>query len=166
MDELIKNSINSRKDSIFTVYNVKDEKLLKEIDNLFKEMESLGAKCKDLVDFESKLASSPLSQKYIDLFAKIAQSSNSNLKDDTTIKTEVNNVIEEESSVLKNSVDDITRPARRLAREEAEKKLRSTPIIGDVMYVKQNIDLFGGFKRKKKAKEEQEKLQKELEEGK
>ena len=30
------------------------------------------------------------------------------------------------------------------------------------MNIKQHLDLFGGFRRKKKAKEEQEKLRKEL----
>ena len=156
MDDLIKNSINSRKDSIFNAYDVKDAKLLKEIDELFNKMNDLGKTCSDLMDFESKLASSPLNQEYIELFSKIAQSSNSLLKDPDTVASESNysgGLNEEIESELKYRVDDLTLPARRIAREETEKKLRNTPIIGDVMNIKQHLDLFGCFRRKKKAKE-------------
>ena len=167
MDDLIKNSINSRRDSIFNVYDVKDPKLLKEIDDLFTKMMDLGKSSKDLMDFEAKLTSSPLNQEYIDLFTKIGKSSNYILKDAETEITEVKStgeeIVEEIGSEAKYRMKEATLPARRIAREEAEKKLRSTPIIGDVMHVKQLGDFFGGFRRKKKAQEEQERLQEELE---
>ena len=170
MDDLIKNSINSRKESIFNVYDVKDKKLLKEIDDLFDKMNDLGKQSKDLMDFETKLASSPLNQEYIDLFSKIAQSSNLILKDDdierTEVKTDAEELAEDVADEARYRMKEATLPARRIAREHVEGKLRSTPIIGDVMGIKQHLDLFGGFKRKKQAKEEQERLQKELEEAK
>ena len=167
MDDLIKNSINSRKDAIFNVYDVKDKELLKEIDNLFDKMAELGNSSVDLMDFETKLASSPLNQEYIDLFSKISQSSkyilkeadNSPLEDKSTAKEIAKDIADEARYQMKEA----TLPARRIARERVEGKLRSTPIIGDAMTIKQHLDLFGGFRRKKKAKEEQEQLQKELE---
>ena len=168
MDDLIKNSIDSRKDSIFNVYEVKDKNLLKEIDDLFDKMRDLGKTCKDLNEFEAKLASSSLNQEYIDLFTKIAQSSNYILKANDTLPSHVKStgeeIAEDVADEARYRMKEATLPARRIAREQAESKLRSTPIIGDIMHVKQRLDLFGGFKRKKKAKEEQEQLQKELEE--
>ena len=146
----------------------KDAKLLKEIDTLFAKINDLGKSCKDVMDFETKFAASPLNKEYIDLFTKISQSSTYILKsndapvaDEKTTGQEIKEEIEDEA---RYRMKEATLPARRLAREEAEKKLRSTPIIGDIMHVKQHIDLFGGIKRKRQAKEEQERLQKELEE--
>lgn len=168
MDDMIKNSIDSRKNSIFTIYEVNDKKLLKEIDNIFEKMEDLGKSCKDVMDFETKLASSSLNQEYIELFSKIAQSSNSHLNngeyEETEVKTTGEEIAGELASEARYQMKEATLPARRIAREAAEKKLRSTPIIGDIMHAKQLGDFFGGFRRKKKAKEEQERLQKELDE--
>ena len=166
MDDLIKTSIQSRKDSIFNIYEVTDKKLLKEIDDLFEKMTELGKTCKDAMDFETKLASSSLNQEYIDLFSKIAQSSNYILKEadteQTEVKTRKEEIAEEIESEAKYRMKEATLPARRLAREQAESQLRRTPVIGDIMAVKQHLDLFGGIKRKKQAKKEQEELQKEL----
>ena len=166
MDNLIKNSIQSRKNSIFTIYEVKDKNLLKEIDDVFKKMEDLGKTCSDIGDFEAKLASSSINQEYIDLFTKISQSSNYILKANDTepshVKTTGEEIAEDIADEARYQMKEATLPARRIAREQAESKLRSTPIIGDIMHVKQHLDLFGGLRRKKKAKEEQEKLQEEL----
>ena len=71
-------------------------------------------------------------------------------------------IAEEIESEAKYRMKEATLPARRLAREQAESQLRRTPVIGDIMAVKQHLDLFGGIKRKKQAKKEQEELQKEL----
>ncbi len=170
MDEQIKTSIMGRKNGIFSVYDVKDKKLLKEIDDLFDKMMDLGKSCTDVMDFETKLASSPLNQAYIDLFTKISQSSNYILKENNeepqNTKSDAQYLAEEAADEARYRMKEATLPARRIAREAAEKKLRSTPVIGDIMHVKQHLDLFGGFRRKKKAKEEQEQLQKELEEQK
>ena len=166
MDDLIKNSIQSRKDSIFTVYEVTDKKLLKEIDDLFKKMEDLGKTCSDAADFETILASSSLNQEYINLFTKISQSSKYILKANDTepshVKSTGEEIAEDIADEARYQMKEATLPARRLAREQAERQLRNTPIIGDIMHVKQHLDLFGGLRRKKKAKEEQEELQKEL----
>ena len=73
MDQYIKQSIQSRKEAIFNAYEVgADGK--KKIEALFTEIEKLGEKCKDVGEFESEFASSPLNQKYLDLFTEIATS--------------------------------------------------------------------------------------------
>lgn len=45
-------------------------------------------------------------------------------------------------------MDDITHQARMDARSNAESALRNTPIIGDMMTVKQHFGLFSRFKKK------------------
>ena len=166
MNDMIKNSIEGRKNSIFNVYEVKDKALLKEIDDLFARMTELGKSCNDVMEFETKLANSPLNQEYIDLFTKISQSSKYILKEQPTetkeIKSDAEYLKEEIESDSKRMVKDATMPLRRNAREHAMGKLRTTPIIGDILGVKQHLDLFGGIKRRKKAKEEQQALQEEL----
>ena len=42
------------------------------IDALFAEIEKLGANCKDVGEFETEFAKSPLNQRYLDLFTEIA----------------------------------------------------------------------------------------------
>ena len=162
MTDLVKNSIDSRKNAIYNAYIINDSNLKKEIDDLFKKIDNFGNGYNDIMDFENNFAGSPLNQEYIELFTKIAQNCKPIINESNSISEESNNLNKEISSDIDMAIDDLTRPARRIAREETEKKLRNTPIIGNIMNVKQHLDLFGGFRRKKKAKEEQEKLRKEL----
>ena len=74
MDEYIKQSIEGRKNAIGVTYEVSVE-MQEKIDALFGEIEKLGAKCKDVGDFEAQFAVSPLNQKYLDLFTEVATSS-------------------------------------------------------------------------------------------
>ena len=59
MDQYVKVSIDSRRDTIFNSFNVND-KFKKKIDDLFKKIEELGKTCKDSADFEAKFAASSL----------------------------------------------------------------------------------------------------------
>ena len=72
MDKNIEQSIKARRDVVFTTYDIKDEKILKKIDELFGKINDLGKKCKDVSEFETKFAASPLNQEYMDLFTEIA----------------------------------------------------------------------------------------------
>ena len=50
---------------------------------------------------------------------------------------------------IKRGIKDATLPARRKIREEVEKDLRNTPIIGDIMTAKQHLDFFNKQKKNK-----------------
>ena len=52
---MIKQSIDSRKQAIYNMYNITDTNLINKIDDLFNRMESLGSTCTDSMDFETKL---------------------------------------------------------------------------------------------------------------
>lgn len=73
MNEQIKSSIDARRNA-FNAYDLTD-KFKKEIDDLFTEINDFGASCDDVGDFETKFATSPLNQSYIDMFTKVATAS-------------------------------------------------------------------------------------------
>ena len=52
--------------------------------------------------------------------------------------------------------DDLTMPARRAARQEAYDKARDIPILGDALYVKQNVDFFNSITGKYNKEENEE----------
>ena len=73
MDNIVKQSIESRKNAVLAAYKIEDKKYLDKIDNLFNRINELGETCSDSMDFETKLASSPLNQEYIDLFTELSK---------------------------------------------------------------------------------------------
>ncbi len=145
MDEYVKQSIKSRKDVIFAAYDVKGE-LLKKVETLFAEMEKLGASCKDVGDFEAKLAASPLNQQYLDLFTEIA-------KKEATKTTAKGAVVGIAQSVAEQALRKVV-PTRAAVNQKATDAMRKTPVIGDVMDLGQKAGfaahLGGLFKKGKK----------------
>ena len=152
MNELIKLSIDGRKQAIYNAYEINSSDIQTKIEELFNKIEQLGSTCVDSQDFEARLASSPLNQEYIDLFTNIAttcQSKKITSAPDPTIKSDAEYLADEVVSDVKYVVDDLSMPARRQARQEAYDKARDIPVVGDIMEAKQHYDFFSRFKRKK-----------------
>ena len=71
MDKYINQSITVRREAFGANFEI-DAEAQGKIDALFAEIEKLGAKCKDVGEFETEFAKSPLNQRYLDLFTEIA----------------------------------------------------------------------------------------------
>jgi len=151
MNELVKASIDSRHQSFFAAYDIKDENILKKIEELFKRIEEFGAGCIDSADFEMKFASSPLNQEYIDLFTLVAQTSEAKTIEHTEnhVKSDAEYLADEVASDVRYVADDLTMPARRKARQEVYDKARDIPVLGEAMTAKQHFDFFSRFKKHK-----------------
>lgn len=152
MDQIVKSSIDARKQAFFTAYNVTDKEIIDKIEDLFKRINEFGEECSDTNEFESKFQSSSLNQEYIDMFTMVAAKcpvNNVQSETSTNVTSTTDHVVDEISSEIRYQVNDATMPARRIAREKMESEMRSTPIIGDAMEVKQHIDFFGKFRKKK-----------------
>ena len=140
MNDIVNGSVESRKNAIYDNYDIKDEKLKKELDDFFKRLEEYASSFNDVMEFETSFASSPLSGEYTSLFTKI-MTSGEPLPEEKG--NEVVNDIKEEVK------DEINYQARRISRENTDRVLRDTPIVGDVIQARQTIDLFNKFRRKK-----------------
>ena len=144
MDEYVKSSIDSRKQAIFSSYKV-PEKMKQKIDDLFKEIEKLGATCKDAGEFETKFAASPLSKRYTDIFVELATPGAPSKGQSMA------GAIAE--GVASRVTDDVKRrvlPTRAAVNQKVYDAARKIPGVGDALHVKQYVDLFGGFRKKKK----------------
>ena len=142
MDSIIKSSIESRKNAIFATYDVKSPGNLKDIEDFFKRVEDFAKDCKDVTDFETKFAASPLAQEYSSLFVQIMQTESTTDGTPPTPNNEVDYTFHDE---LK---DDVERRVRRKARQEAYDKVRDVPVIGEAMTAKQHFDFFSRFRKK------------------
>ena len=131
MDEMIKNSIEGRRNAFVSTYEIKDNKLKKKIDDLFQKIEEFGKSCTDVMDFETKFMGSPLNQEYTDLFTEIATTCKMIEREevvDPTIKSDEEYVMDDIKSEAKYQMDNLTMPARRKAREAFDSKMRDTPL--------------------------------------
>lgn len=137
MNEMVKNSIEARRNAIFSSYDIKDPGLLDRIEEFFNRLNEFGAKYDDITKFETDFAASPLGKEYGELFMII----NSTLNPEEEV--------DEGKELLEEAAGDVTRYAKRTVKEDLASKARSTPIIGDIMEAKQYHDLFGKFKKKK-----------------
>ena len=151
MDSVVKASIDGRKTAFFSAYDIKDDNLIKEIDELFNRIYEFGEDCKDSMQFETTFATSPLNTEYINLFTKVAQSCPPIVREETpvNVKSDEEYLKEELESEARYQMREATLPARRIAREAATHAARRTPIVGDLMQAKQTLDLFGKFRNKK-----------------
>lgn len=152
MDKNIEQSIKTRKDVIFMTYDVKDEKVLKKVDGLFEKIGGLGAQCKDVGEFESKFAASPLNQEYMNLFTEIATKSVSKQVAEQAATSMAGGVIE---GMARSALGNVV-PTRASAKQVVDDTLRKTPVVGDVFDISQKAGyvahlgkLFGGRKKKK-----------------
>ena len=140
MNDSVKISIDGRRDAFYKTFDIADAGLKKEIDVLFKEIETFGKGCKDSLDFESKFGTSDLNQKYIELLTKVGTKC-------TPIA--VQNMEVEEEDHKKEFVDSAARAVRRTVKEKAAQKARGLPVIGNVMEIKQHADLLNSIKKDK-----------------
>ena len=159
MDKYIKQSIEGRKNAIGATYEVSAE-MQKKIDALFGEIEKLGAKCKDVGDFEAKFAASPLNQKYLDLFTEVATSSQVKVAAPKVDKSGIAKMVATGTAVgaaesaLDQAVNNVV-PTRAAVNQEVTDAVRKTPVIGDAMDIAQKAGYMAhlgklfGKKRKK-----------------
>lgn len=153
MDSSIQMSIDARKNAFFNAYEITDQNILNKIEDLFNKINELGKESSNISDFETNFASSPLNQEYINLFTEVAM--NSKPKDLTSHdyveeKSTTDIVLDEVSSDLSYALDDMTHPMRREANQKAMDALRDAPVIGDILYAKQNIDMVNKITGKNK----------------
>ena len=142
MNDIIKPSIESRKQALFSAYDIKDEGNLKTIDDYFKRLEEFAKDYNDVMAFETAFASSPLCKEYSDLFVQIM-----NTECTTDGKAPVVDV-QEEYTVQDELRDDMKRAVRRKMRQDAYDQARDVPILGEAMTAKQHFDLFSRFRKK------------------
>ncbi len=160
MDEYIKQSISSRRDAIFNAYDVSADGK-KKINALFVEIEKLGAKCKDVGEFETEFAKSPLNQKYLDLFTEIATTTPAKGVDMSGVKKQgvgkivARGVAEGVADRAANDAMHAVLPTRAAVHQEVSDAARKVPVLGDAIDVGQKASyaahlgkMFG--KRKKK----------------
>lgn len=159
MDEYIKQSIEGRKNAIGATYEVSAE-MQKKIDALFGEIEKLGAKCKDVGDFEAQFAASPLNQKYLDLFTEVATNSQAKATAPKVDKSGIAKMVAGGTalgvaeSALDQAVNNVV-PTRAAVNQEVTDAVRKTPVIGDAMDIAEkagyaaHLGKLFGKKRKK-----------------
>ncbi len=137
MDEYIKQSIDSRKSALSATYEISPE-AQKKIDSLFAEIEKLGKSSKDVGEFETKFQSSPLNQKYLDLFTEIATTSTPKVSAGKVEKPSIGKIVAENAALgVASGVADRAKravlPTRAEINQKATDKIRKTPIVGDVL---------------------------------
>ena len=71
MEKIVKASIDGRKSAFFSAYDIKDENLIKEIDELFNRINEFGEGCTDSTQFETAFITSTLNTEYINLFTRL-----------------------------------------------------------------------------------------------
>ena len=133
MNEYVKTSIEGRRMAFSSAYDLTDV-YKKKVDELFKRIEEFGKDCTDAMDFETKFMASPLNKEYTDIFTEVAQNCKYILPppvDRTDVKSDKEYLRDEAISDAKYLAKDLTMPVRRAAREEFDKKMRSTP-LGDI----------------------------------
>lgn len=150
MDKYIESSIKARKDAIFNTYNVTDKGILKKIDGVFGEIEKLGASCKDVSEFETKFAASPLNQKYMDIFTELAQAqATSNIAGNFAKQAAVGVATNAVRGVVTNAAHGVVPTSRAAAHQKVMDAARGIPGVEEALEVKQYADFFGRFKKKK-----------------
>ena len=139
MNEIVKQSIDSRKNAIFSGYNVTDKGILNKIENLFKRINEFGEKFNDVMEFEAEFAKSPLSNEYTNIFVEIAQ------KEIDAAKPSMGEVVADRvGTEIKNRVI----PSRAVRADARDQALRSIPVVGDIIDASQKIDLINKFRNK------------------
>ena len=150
MDKYIESSIKTRKDAIFNAYEVTDAGILKKIDSLFGEINTLGRSCKDVSEFENKFAASPLNQKYMDIFTELAQAqATANVAGSFAKQAAVGAATNAARGAIMSTTNGAVPTSRAAAHQKVMDAARDIPGVGEALEVKQYADLFGRFKKKK-----------------
>lgn len=149
MDEYIKQSIDARRNAIETSCSL-DAEGKKKVAELFGEIEKLGAKCKDVGEFETEFQKSPLNQKYMDLFTEVATKSAGEQAAGQVAKSMATGAVE---GIARNALGGVV-PTRAAVHQKAYDEVRKVPVVGDAIDIGQKASyvahLGGLFKRKKK----------------
>jgi len=150
MDKYVESSIKTRKDVIFNSYNVTDKKMIKKIDDLFSEIEKLGGECKDVSEFENKFAASPLNQKYMDIFAELAQmQATVNVAGSFAKQAAVGATENAVRGAIMSATNGAVPTSRAAANQKVMDVARGIPGVGEALEAKQYTDFFGRFRKKK-----------------
>ena len=151
MDEYIKQSIDARKNAFSASFEISTG-MQKKIDALFAEIEKLGAKCKDVGEFEAEFSKSPLNQKYMDLFTEIATESAGKQVVGQVAKSMATGAVE---GIARNALGGVV-PTRASVHQKAYDEVRKVPGLGNAIDISEKASyamhlgkLFG-----KKKKEE------------
>jgi hypothetical protein len=143
MNDILKPSIDSRKQALFSAYDIQDPGNLKTIEDYFKRLEEFAKDYNDVMAFETAFASSPLCKEYSDLFVQI-------MNTERTVDGQAPVVDVPEEYTLHDEIkDDMERAVRRRARQDAYNAARDVPILGEAMTAKQHFDFFNRFRKKK-----------------
>ena len=135
MNDLIKNSVDSRKNAIFANYTITDQALLNKINDYFNRLEKFSLDYNDIMEFENAFLASPLNKEYTDLFVDI-------------VKLQTTEEIKEES-LQDEILNDIGNRAKADVKQQVYNNVRDIPVIGDALTVKQHFDLFSKFRKQK-----------------
>lgn len=128
MDEYIKQSIDARKNAFSASFEISAE-MQKKIDALFVEIEKLGAKCKDVGEFEAEFAKSPLNQKYMDMFTEIATESAGKQAAGQVAKSMATGAVE---GIARNALGGVV-PTRAAVHQKAYDEVRKVPGLGNAI---------------------------------
>lgn len=151
MNDQVKLSVDGRKNAFEAAYELTPD-AKKKVDSLFKEIEAFGATCSDSTDFETKFATSPLNQQYINLFTEIAQTCKSKLapvpdpvlEPEPTAGDVAADLAKTEAEL---AVDGTVQHFRGRAYRAAYDKARDIPGVGDAIGAKNKLDLLRRFKK-------------------
>ena len=153
MDEYIKQSIKSRKDAFSMSFEVSAE-MQKKIDALFSEIEKLGAKCKDVQEFEAEFSKSPLNQQYMDLFTEIATESAGKQAAGQVAKSMAVGAVE---SIARNALGGVV-PTRAAVHQKAYDEVRKVPGLGNAIDISEKASYamhLGKLFKSRKEKEDE-----------
>lgn len=140
MDNIIKQSIEGRKNAIFNSYEITDKVMINKIDDLFNRINDFGEKYNDVGTFESEFANSPLNNEYINIFTELAMKGVSN-----SMPSVGEMVADRVGTEIKNSV----LPSRAVRADRRDQAIRNIPIVGDIVDAGQKIDLLNKFRKDK-----------------
>ena len=165
MDEYIKQSVESRKNAITNAYELSATDA-KRVDELFSKIEALAKKCKDVNDFESQFAASPLNQEYMGIFGDLAQTSKlkgaAAAPDTSKVINDalVNNAVSGAADTAMDRIERAVLPTRASVNQAGHDAMQRVPVLGDVLDINQKAGYAAHrgklFKGKKKDKKEEE----------
>lgn len=148
MDEYVKQSIDARKNAFSASFEI-SAGMQKKIDALFAEIEKLGAKCKNVGEFEAEFAKSPLNQKYMDMFTEIATESAGKQAAGQVAKSMATGAVE---GIARNALGGVV-PTRASVHQNAYDEVRKVPGLGDAIDISEKasyaMHLGKLFKKKK-----------------
>lgn len=148
MDEYVKGCIDTRRESLENYFLIPADRQ-DEVDAVFAEMEQIGETCGDAAEFEQKLTTSPVNQKYMDLFQT--------LKPDPkavagAMKDSVKQRYSDKKNIAKDAAEfvayevkqEVIMPMRREAYQERQEFLREN--VPGYMEARQAKDMAGMLK--------------------